>query len=120
MKKLLVSVPLAAIAVFSLTFCNKTASQTTGRREALAPTQGVVRADLASAPNVPPPIARNYATRVILDVEIKEHVKELADGVPYTYWTFGDETPGKFIRVREGDLVEVRLKNHPDNTLAHN
>jgi nitrite reductase (NO-forming) len=120
MKQLLVSIPLAAIAVFSLTFCNKTASRPNAPREPLDPPQGVARAELASAPNVPPPIARNYATRVILDVEIKEHVKELADGVPYTYWTFGDETPGKFIRVREGDLVEVRLKNHPDNTLAHN
>jgi nitrite reductase (NO-forming) len=120
MKLLAVSLPLVAIAAFSLTFCSRAGERTTAPREPLDPPQGVERAQLASAPDVPPPIARTYATRVILDVEIKEHVKELADGVPYTYWTFGDETPGKFIRVREGDLVEVRLKNHPDNTLAHN
>ncbi len=120
MKLLAVSLPLAAIAALSLTFCNRAGERTEAPREPLDPTQGVEQAQLASAPDVPPPIARTYATRVILDVEIKEHVKELADGVPYTYWTFGDETPGKFIRVREGDLVEVRLKNHPDNTLAHN
>jgi nitrite reductase (NO-forming) len=89
-------------------------------RPNLDPVQGGEQAATASAPNVPPPIARSYSTRVTLDVEIKEHVKTLSDGVTYTYWTFGDETPGKFIRVREGDLVETRLSNHPDNTLAHN
>jgi nitrite reductase (NO-forming) len=114
------SIPLAAIALFSFTFCDRTGQRPESAREPLDPTQGIERAVLASAPDVPPPIARSHATRVILDVEVKEHVKELADGVPYTYWTFGDEAPGKFIRVREGDLVEVRLKNHPDNTLAHN
>jgi nitrite reductase (NO-forming) len=57
---------------------------------------------------------------VVLNVEVREHKDTLADGVPYTYWSFGDETPGKFIRVREGDLVETHLSNHPDNSLAHN
>jgi nitrite reductase (NO-forming) len=88
--------------------------------EALDPVQGQELAEMASAPNVPPPIARSYPTRVILNIEIKEHTGSLADGVTYTYWTFGDETPGKFLRVREGDLVETHLSNHPDNTLAHN
>jgi nitrite reductase (NO-forming) len=88
--------------------------------EVLEPVQGQELAEMASAPNVPPPITRNYPTRVILNVEIKEHVKSLSDGVTYTYWTFGDDTPGRFIRVREGDLVETHLSNHPDNSLAHN
>ena len=88
--------------------------------EALDPIQGQELAEMASAPNVPPPIARSYPTRVILNIEIKEHTQALADGVSYTYWTFGDETPGKFLRVREGDLVETHLSNHPDNSLAHN
>ena len=57
---------------------------------------------------------------MLLDVEVKEHTKQLADGVSYTYWTFGDDAPGKFIRVREGDLIQTRLSNHPDNTVAHN
>ncbi|HEY4105054.1 MAG TPA: copper-containing nitrite reductase [Polyangiaceae bacterium] len=88
--------------------------------ESIDPIQGQELAETASAPNVPPPIARTYSTRVILNIEVKEHTGSLADGVTYTYWTFGDETPGKFIRVREGDLVETHLSNHPDNTLAHN
>src|SRR5262245_18165914 len=120
MKLALATAPLAAIAICALTYCSRTGSTRVVPNEPLDPTQGSERAATALAPDVPPPIARNYATRVILDVEIKEHVKELADGVKYTYWTFGDDTPGRFIRVREGDLVEVHLKNHPDNSLAHN
>jgi nitrite reductase (NO-forming) len=84
------------------------------------PVQGQEIATMTAAPNLPPPIARNYATKVVLDIEIKEQVGTLADGVKYTFWTFGDTTPGGFIRVREGDLVETRVSNHPDNSLAHN
>lgn len=84
------------------------------------PIVGQEDARVAIAPNVPPPIDRKHATRVILNVEVREHVKELADGVQYLYWSFGDETPAKFIRVREGDLVETHFSNHPDNQLAHN
>jgi nitrite reductase (NO-forming) len=88
--------------------------------EALAPLQGSELISAATAPKVPPPLARPYATKVVLDVEIREHTQTLADGVSYTYWTFGEDTPGKFLRVREGDMVETHLMNHPDNTLAHN
>ena len=42
----------------------------------------------------------------------------LADGVRYTFWTFGGHVPGKFIRIREGDEVEMHLDNHPDNKNA--
>jgi len=73
-----------------------------------------------AAPNVPPPITRRYATKVLLNVEVKEHTEQLADGVTYTYWTFGDDAPGQFIRVREGDVVQTRFSNHPDNSVAHN
>jgi len=51
---------------------------------------------------------------------VKEVVGRLSDGVNYTFWTFGGKVPGKFIRVREGDLVEMHLENHPDNKMPHN
>jgi len=86
----------------------------------LAEIRGEERAVMTSAPFVPPPLNRRYSTKVLLDVEVKEHTKEIADGVSYTYWTFGDDAPGKFIRVREGDLIQTRLSNHPDNSVAHN
>ena len=87
---------------------------------ALPPIEGEEVAVLTAAPHVPPPITRRHATKVRLDVEVREHTKALSDGVSYTYWTFGDDAPGGFIRVREGDLVETHFSNHPDNSVAHN
>jgi len=75
---------------------------------------------LTHAPNVPPPIQRQHATKVVVNVEVREVVKRLADGVDYLFWTFGGEVPGVFIRVREGDLVEFHLGNHPSSKMPHN
>ncbi len=75
---------------------------------------------LTHAPEVPAPITRKYATKVVVHLEVKEVVKELAPGVQYNFWTFGGNVPGQFIRVREGDLVEFNLHNHPDNKMPHN
>ncbi len=84
------------------------------------PVVGEEEAVLTIAPNVPPPITRNHATRVIVNLETRELRGRLADGVEYTFWTFGGVVPGKFIRVREGDLVEFHLHNHPDSRMPHN
>jgi nitrite reductase (NO-forming) len=84
------------------------------------PVQGHEDAVLTDAPNVPPPITRTHPTRVTVKLEIKEVEKELAPGVRYVFWTFGGNVPGKFIRVREGDLVDFHLSNHQDNKMPHN
>ena len=75
---------------------------------------------LTHAPDVPPPITRDYATKVIVNLETTEEVQRMADGVDYTFWTFGGEVPGKFIRIRAGDLVEFNLSNHPNSKMPHN
>ena len=87
---------------------------------ALPELRGVEKAVLTAAPNVPPPITRDYATKVQVELETIEKTMRLADGVEYTFWTFGGNVPGNFIRVREGDLVEFTLKNHPHSTVPHN
>jgi len=81
---------------------------------------GEERAVLTEAPNVPAPITRTNATKVIVELETIEKTMRLADGVDYTFWTFGGSVPGTFMRVREGDLVEFTLKNHPTSTVPHN
>ncbi len=86
----------------------------------LPPVRGQENAVLTYAPEVPPATRRDYATRVVVELDVLEVVKELADGVHYAFWTFGGETPGPMIRVREGDLVEFHLMNHPDNKVPHN
>jgi nitrite reductase (NO-forming) len=75
---------------------------------------------LTAPPNVPPPIRRKHATKVIVRLEVREVVKPITAGVDYTFWTFGGTVPGSFIRVREGDLVEFHLSNHPDSKMPHN
>ena len=88
---------------------------TEGKAEAKLPaaeTRSVEEAILTQAPNVPPPIARRYPAKVIVNLEVREVTKRLADGVEYVFWTFGGSVPGNFIRIREGDDVEFHLNNH--------
>jgi nitrite reductase (NO-forming) len=80
----------------------------------------IEQAILTAPPHVPPPIGRKYAARVVVNLEVREVVAKLADGVEYTYWTFGGTVPGLFIRIREGDVVEFHLNNHPSSKLPHN
>jgi len=82
--------------------------------------KGVEVATVTAAPRVPPPITRDYATKVIVELETVEKTMRLADGVEYTFWTFNGTVPGSFIRVREGDLVEFHLKNHHGSQFPHN
>ncbi len=89
----------------------------------LAPNFSALRAEeaqLTFAPEVPPPLERRSSTKVIVNLEAKEVVSKLADGVNYTFWTFGGQVPGKFIRVREGDDVEFHFSNHPSSKMPHN
>jgi nitrite reductase (NO-forming) len=44
-------------------------------------------------------------------IPISHDTVEIAAGVKYAGWTFGGTVPGPVIRVREGDLVRVRLVN---------
>jgi len=81
---------------------------------------GEEEAVLTLPPNVPPPIDRDHATKLIVNMEVIEKEMRLADGVTYMMWTFGGSVPGKFIRAREGDMIEFHLQNHPDNKLPHN
>jgi nitrite reductase (NO-forming) len=82
--------------------------------------RGEERAQLTAPPMVPQPISRDYATKVMVDLEVVEKTMRMADGVDYTFWTFGGTVPGSFIRVREGDQVVFNLKNHPSSTVPHN
>ena len=75
---------------------------------------------LLGPPAVPTPITRGYPTTVVVNLETNERTERLADGVEYTFWTFGGSVPGPLIRVREGDRVEFHLSNHPTSRTPHN
>jgi len=80
----------------------------------------VENAVLTAPPHVPPPITRKHSARVVVHLEVREVEARIADGATYTFWTFGGTVPGSFIRIREGDVVEFHLNNHPSSKLPHN
>ncbi len=98
---------------------DETAAQPNGANVIDPAVTGIETAILAQAPNVPPPITRKHPTKVIVNLEVREVTKRLADGVQYVFWTFGGNVPGSFIRIREGDQVEFHLNNHQDNKMPH-
>jgi nitrite reductase (NO-forming) len=84
------------------------------------PALPVIEAALGAPPAAAPPTGRDHPARVVVRLEVRELVRDIADGVQYTFWTFGGSVPGPMIRVRRGDLVELHLMNHPDNAMPHN
>lgn len=121
---------LACAAALALSDCSPesaapvaaaTADTGGSRKGDFGPPQGEpIHAVLTSPPHVPPPVNRTYPAKVIVDLEVTEVDKEIAEGVTYTFWTFGGTVPGSFIRVRQGDTVEFHLKNHPSSKMPHN
>jgi nitrite reductase (NO-forming) len=92
------------LSIMSLVLLTTSATPATRDQNTRDPIKDQEVATLAFAPDVPPPITRNYATKVIVHLEVREMEGRLADGVMFTFWTFGGKVPGKFIRIREGDL----------------
>jgi nitrite reductase (NO-forming) len=79
-----------------------------------------VDAELTSPPLVPAPIARKGPATVVVNLETVEKRMNLAEGTEYEFWTFNGTVPGPMIRVREGDTVELTLKNNASSKHAHN
>lgn len=68
----------------------------------------------------PGPIGVRGPQRIKVDLDTVEVAGQLADGATYHYWTFNRKVPGPFVRVKVGDTVEVKLKNHDDSMVQHN
>lgn len=111
-------------AVFSLGACNNNNQQssTSGPSSAaLESAKGDPEvAEITAAPNVPAPIGNRGPKKLVVNLLTTEIEGEIADGKNYTFWTFNNIVPGSFIRVREGDEVEVRVKNDANSVLPHN
>ncbi|HUG37934.1 MAG TPA: hypothetical protein VML54_13330, partial [Candidatus Limnocylindrales bacterium] len=76
---------LGGLVTVTLLFLVGTAPDTDARSDMrapdLPPIRGVEMAVLTDAPEVPPAIERDYATRVVVELETIEVTKELAPGV---------------------------------------
>lgn len=112
-------VVLVSVSVFSVAAVRSTSDDAIPARE-LPAIKGEEVAQLTAPPLVPPASDRKHATKVVVNLEVIEKKMELAPGVEYGFWTFGGTVPGSFIRVREGDLVEFKLRNAQDSKMPHN
>ncbi len=122
MKKHILKFSLAMLTIIMMFAACKTNTESKDSKDSKthATLKGEETAVLTDAPNVPPAITRDYATKVIVNLDVIEKVMQISDSTDYTFWTFGGKVPGKFIRVREGDLVHFTLHNFPDSKVSHN
>jgi nitrite reductase (NO-forming) len=67
---------------------------------------------------VAPPVNRKKPELVHVTLEAKPITGRLADGVGYQYWTYNG-TVNPMIRVRQGDTVELTLKNSVESPVSH-
>jgi nitrite reductase (NO-forming) len=111
---LAVTVRGATIALIALGLC---ACGGAGRAPSSGPSDTL---QLTFAPQVPAPVGRRGPKRFVAQLETREIRGVLADGVEYTFWTFGGRVPGPMMRVRVGDVVELHLNNHPSSSMPHN
>lgn len=80
----------------------------------------VVEAELTFAPNVPPPIQRDYPVRLVVNLETTVVVGKLSQQYKYEFWTFNGKVPGPFIRARVGDVMQINYTNKDENGVGHN
>ena len=79
-----------------------------------------ITVELTKAPIVPKPLSRTEGKTVILNLEAKEYIGDIAEGKKYNFWSFGGSVPGPMARVRVGDTVQFHLSNAKSNTQPHN
>jgi len=80
----------------------------------------IEEAVLTYAPQVPPSITRKQPALVKIHLNSSRKIEEIKPGFKYEYWTFNERVPGPFIRVREGDTIEVRHTSSDTTGMPHN
>lgn len=125
-KKNLIICTSLAVAVLGIASCNSNSSGDATSDENKTAAVDIVAegspsiAQVTGAPNVPAPVGDRGAKKWIVNLETTEMEAEIADGINYTFWTFNNTVPGSFIRVREGDEVQLNLKNAMNSVMPHN
>lgn len=71
-------------------------------------------------PVVAPPVGNREPQLIKQEIEIREVVGYVDEGVAFTFWTFDGTVPGPMIRARVGDTVELTLTNPADSHATHN
>lgn len=99
-----------------------TAQNTSHHMHLPAATKATKTVDIVRDPTDVPPSVGNRALSVVrVTLTAREVVGQLdpASGTTYRYWTFNGKVPAPMIRVRQGDTVEVTLRNDPSSHMVH-
>jgi nitrite reductase (NO-forming) len=82
--------------------------------------------DVQPDPNAPPYTSFDPKAPAVLegevheiDLVIEEKLMTVAEGFQQAVWTFGGTVPGPVIRVKQGDLIRITLKNPATAKLPH-
>lgn len=95
-----------------------TAEEDTSSSEASTGTP--YEAEALPNPDVAPPVGDREPQLVQVELETREVVGKVDEGIAYEFWTFGGTIPGTMIRCRVDDTVELTLKNSASSKLTHN
>ena len=68
---------------------------------------------------VPKPLGTRAPQLVKYEIETTEVNGKLDNGATFNYWTFGNKVPGPMLRVKQGDTVELTLKNAASSKNVH-
>ena len=85
--------------------------------DAKTPTVDRVAADPT---DIPGPITRSEPATVDVTLRPEEVTAEIEDGVTFDFMTYNGQVPGPFVRVRQGDTVNVTFENPEENVMPHN
>ena len=95
------NIQITVLTLFLSLFLFNSCKNSTKKTENDDSVTGQYEAQLTDAPYVPAPASYDQPEKVIVNLEVKEQVMRLADGVEYNFWTFGGKVPGKFIKIRD-------------------
>jgi nitrite reductase (NO-forming) len=69
--------------------------------------------------DVPPPIGDRGPIARRVDLNTVEVTGTLADGTTFNYFTFDGKVPGPMLRVRQGDTIDLHLRNDANSMFPH-
>lgn len=85
--------------------------------QASTPTSDRIAADPT---DIPAPIDRDEPATVEVTLRTEEVTAEIEDGVTFDFMTYNGQVPGPFVRVRQGDTVDLTFENPAENVMPHN
>ncbi|MFB6300304.1 MAG: copper-containing nitrite reductase [Halobacteriales archaeon] len=74
----------------------------------------------ADPTDIPDPVTHSSPKTHDITLEVEEMTAEIEPGVTFDFMTFGGQVPGPMIRVRQGDTVNLTMKNLDANSMQHN